>query len=399
MLPQFIFTYLNENKRPVTGIIEAPDRESALKRLSTSYSTVIEIKEVKERKVLFGGSISGEELQVVTRQLATMLRAGVPLLRALEIITSDSENAFLQSVFVHITEGVKEGKAISEMLSRHPNVFPRFYLFMVESGETGGKLPEILFKLAEYIENAENLKKKVKSALMYPVTVMILAFAISVFIFMFGVKQFEEIYKGLDAPLPFSTQIFLAVADFMWRYWYLIAAGVMATLYLLSRYVRTSKGELVKDRMLLKLPVIGPLLRRLAIARFARTLSSLLSGGVSTLKSIELVSGSVGNRVMEKMIMNLLRRTKEGESMAESLRQGGEFTKMAVSMIATGEESGTLETMLNEIADFYELQVDVMLKNMASLIEPLVIVVVGIFVGLLIISLGMPLFNLVQVLG
>ena len=398
-MPQFVFTILDENKKTRDGILEASDKDAALKSLSETYGTVLELNEIKEKKGFFVSRISSEDLMVFTYQLATMLRAGLNLRRALEIIAADTENSNFQIILADITAGITEGKTLSEMLNKYPETFSTIYISMVEAGEIGGKLPDILGKVAEYMENAENLKRKVKSALYYPVTVIILAFFISLFIFVFGVKQFQEIYTGLGAKLPQVTMIFINLGDFIYKYWIIIFILIFAIVYLIGLFFKTEKGSGIRDKMLLSLPVIGPIIQRLAIARFSRTLGALYEGGVPIIISLELVSRSMGNKVLENVVQDALKEVKEGESITIPLRKSKAFTKMAVGMIATGEESGTLTTMLEELARFYEIQVDVMLKAMAGLVEPIVIVIVGIFIGVLIIALGLPLLNLVQVLA
>ena len=397
-MPQFAFTCLDQDKKSVTGTIRASDYNTALKALAGQYNVVVQVREIKKRARLFTRKVTGEEIMVFTQQIATMLKAGLPLKRTLDIMMEDADNPTMRNVLSEISSGINRGKALSEMFALYPDIFSKLYLYMVEAGEVGGKLPEILKKLADYIEISENLKKKVKAALYYPAAVMIIAILLSLFIFVFGVKQFEQIYAGLNVTLPRGTLMFIALVNFLSTYWLLILFACCVIFYLGGMYLKTSRGAFLFDRFTLHLPVMGPLLQRLAIARFSRTLSSLYSGGVPILKSLELVAGSMGNRVMERAVQNLLENIKEGESLASSLRASKVFTSMALSMISTGEESGTLDTMLNELALFYEVQVEIMLKGMASLIEPIIIVFVGIFVGILLVVLGMPLFNLVQVL-
>ncbi len=398
-MPQFVFTILNKDKKTRDGILESTDRDSALKTLADTYGTVLELKEIKEKKGFFAPKVSTEALMVITYQIATMLRSGLTLVRTLEVVAADTEDENLQIILADISAGISEGKSFSEMLRKYPHIFSSIYISMTEAGEQSGKLPEILTKLAEYIENSEDLKRKVKSALYYPVTVIVLASLISLFIFVFGVKQFQDIYSGLGADLPPITRMFINVGDFVYHYWIFILVGIFVAGFFIRQYFSTENGIQVRDRLLLSLPVISPIIRRVAIARFARTLGILFEGGVSILTSLELVSTSMGNRVLEKVVLEALKQVKEGESITYPLRQSQAFTKMAIGMIATGEESGNLPGMLNELARFYEIQVDVMLRAMAGLIEPFVIILVGIFVAILIVALGMPLFNLVQILA
>ena len=398
-MPQFVFTILNKDKKTRDGILEAADRDSALKTLADTYGTVLELKEIKEKRGFFAPKVSSEDLMVITYQIATMLRSGLTLSRTLEVVAADTEDENMQIILADISAGISEGKSLSEMLKKYPHIFSTIYISMAEAGESSGNLPEILTKLAQYIENAEDLRRKVKSALYYPVTVVVLASLISLFIFVFGVKQFQDIYSGLGAELPPITQMFINVGDFLYKFWIFIIIAIAVIIFLLRKYFSTENGIQIRDKLLLSLPVISPLIRRVAIARFARTLGILYEGGVPILTSLQLVAGSMGNRVLEKVVLEALKQVKEGESITYPLRQSKAFTKMAVGMIATGEESGTLPVMLNELAKFYEIQVDVMMRAMAGLIEPFVIILVGIFVAILIVALGMPLFNLVKILA
>jgi len=270
---------------------------------------------------------------------------------------------------------------------------------MVRAGEAAGRLPGILARLAEYLEKAEELRRKVQGALTYPVVVIGISLAMAVFIFMFGVNQFRDIYAGLNAELPTSTKWVLGIASVLESWWLALLVGLVALFLALRHFLSSGRGEEFKDRTLLTMPIFGPLMQRLAIARFARTLSTLQASGVPILVSLDLVASSLGNRVMERVVRQGLKNVQEGQSLVVALRESGVFTRMALSMIATGEESGTLDTMLDEVAGFYEVQVETMLKSLISLLEPLTIVGVGIFVALIILALGLPMMNLVQHLG
>lgn len=398
-MAQFAFNAMDKDKRSHVGILEASDRDAAMISLSEKYEFVLELREIKEKKGFFSRRISGEDLMLTTKQLATLLRAGISLIRAIDIIAADTENQNLQAVLAKVESGISEGKPLSDMLEKYPDIFSRLYVYMVKAGETSGSLAEILSKLAVYMEKAEELRRKVIASLYYPIAVIIIAFLMVVFIFIFGVNQFQQIYAGLGSQLPAATLALIAIKEFIINYWYIIAIVLFAISYVARLYFRTSKGENLKDTVMLHLPVFGPLFQRLAIARFARTLATLYSGGVPIVQALELVAGSIGNRMMEKVVLRAVNKVKEGESITGPLRDSGVFTKMAISMMASGEESGTMDVMLLEISEFYESQVDVMLRALVGLLEPVVILVVGVIVGFLIFALGMPLFNLVQSLG
>jgi type IV pilus assembly protein PilC len=396
-MARFHFKALDDKKNEVSGILEATDRQAALTSLSGRHELVLDVHEVQTRQGLFSRRITNEDLMVVTQQLAVMLHAGLGLRHALALV--DSENPVLEDILAEVSAGISEGKPLSEMLEGHPKVFSRLYCSMVRAGETAGKLPEILSKLSEHLEHAENLRRKIQGALVYPSAVIGVSLATGAFIFTFGVQQFQEIYSGLNAELPASTQLIMVLADLMAAWWPGLLAGALMGLWLLKHLLSTGPGELLKDRLLLRMPLVAPLVRRLAIARFARTLGTLYSSGVPIVQSLELVASSTGNRVMEEVVRKAVQTVQEGEPLVAALRASQTFTRMALSMVATGEESGTLDRMLAEVADFYELQAETMLRNLVSLLEPAVIVGVGLFVAFLIMALGLPMMNLVEHLG
>lgn len=398
-MARYVFSAIEDGGRIASGIIEAQTKDDAFKTLSEKFGVVTEINEIKKIRGFFEMPISGEDVMVFSQQLATMLRASMILPRALEIIAADTENKRLQGIIAEIASGVTKGQSLSSQMARFPEIFSRVYLSLVEAGELSGKLPEILKKLADHLESDENLKRKVKAAFYYPVTVVIIALIISAFIFLFGVRQFQEIYAGLGAKLPPLTEFTIGVGNFIWNYWVIVVALMLFVIYLIKRFLATTTGQYARDRFLFNAPVLGPIMKRLGIAYFSRTLSVLYSSGVPILQSLELLAGGTGNRIMGDVIKKTLKDVTEGESITAPLRKSGVFTRMAIGMIATGEESGTLVLMLEEIANFYEVQVDVMLRAMTTIIEPIVIVFLGIFVGFLIISLGLPLLNLVQALS
>ncbi len=396
-MARFRFLALNASKQEIQGLLEAADRQAALDSLSARFELVLEVHEEKVARSLWARGISTEEVMVVTQQLAVMLKAGLTLRHALDLV--DADNPTLERILAELGTGVGEGQNLSDCLARHPRVFSGLYVSMVRAGEAAGRLPGILARLAEYLEKAEELRRKVQGALTYPVVVIGISLALAVFIFMFGVNQFRDIYAGLNAELPTSTKWVLGIASFL-ESWWLPLLVVLGALFLALRHLLSSgPGEDFKDRMLLTMPLLGPLMQRLAIARFARTLSTLQASGVPILVSLDLVASSLGNRVMERVVRQGLKNVQEGQSLVVALRESGVFTRMALSMIATGEESGTLDTMLDEVAGFYEVQVETMLKSLVSLLEPITIVGVGIFVALIILALGLPMMNLVQHLG
>jgi len=398
---KYVYTVVNKDGRRTSGEVEASNRKAAMKILSENEMIVTNLAPARNgrtglsRQLGVGGfHVRGEELMAFTQALASMLDAGIPLKTSMDILSRDIESKDLRQVLVEIGLGLNSGAALSDLLRRYPEVFSKLYVAMVTAGETGGKLPGLLFRLADYIENAENLKNKIKAALYYPGMVLGFAVLVGTFIFIFGIPKFAAIYKGMGAQLPLPTQIFINVAQALSSVWYLLFAVLLIGGWLLIRYLRSERGQLAIDGLKLRTAVFGPLFKRLAIARFARTLGILYASGVPIIQAMELVAGGMGNRVLEAVVMGALQNVREGESLAEPLRRSKAFTNMAVSLIAAGEETGKLDTMLGKLADFYESQVDIALKALTGLLEPLIMIGVGCIIGMVILVLALPFLNL-----
>lgn len=405
-MPEFTFTVRDEKDHRTSGTIEAADQETALKMLSEKNLVVTKLTIIRRKKMnplsLFGFGrlrIKGEELLLFTQEMAAMLDSGIPLKKATDIMISDSENPALRQILIDISSGVGSGSQLSEVLKRYEGVFNKLYVSMVSAGEAGGNLPLILKRLANYIESSETLKQKVKSALYYPVMVISFALVMVTFIFIFGIPRLQSIYEGFGSELPLPTRIFLDIAKFLGAAWPYLLVILIVAAFFLTRFARTKSGQLLFDGLKLNLFLIGPLLKKLAISRFARTLSTLYSSGVPILKAMELVSGSMGNRVMEEVVLKAVKSLREGELIAEPLRRSKVFTQMSISMIAAGEETGALESMLDKLADFYETQVEISLKAMTGLLEPIIMIVVGIIIAFVVIVLALPFMTLSTLLN
>jgi type IV pilus assembly protein PilC len=401
-MAKFSFTALLGDGRGTRGMITEESQEAAMKILSDRGFTVTRLVEVKEAPGLFSlgaPRLKPEELLVFTQEIASMLNAGLSLTRALEIVMNDSENPSLRKISTEIAAGVKAGDSLSDQMRLWPSVFSRFYVSMVESGEAAGNLSKILFRLASYIENAENLKSKVIGAVTYPLAVMFFAVLIMVGIFFFGIPKFKEIYDGIGKELPLITRMFLNSGDFLSNNWMIIIVLIVAgaaSLYFMSR---NESSLYALDRLLLRVWIAGPIVRRLCLARFARAFGTLYSAGVQILQALDLVACASANRVLEENINKAARDVREGKTLAESLRGSEVFTQMSIGMIAAGEEAGTLAVMLDKIADFYEAQVEVALKSLTGIMEPIIMIGVGGLVALVVLVLGLPLFQLATSLG
>jgi type IV pilus assembly protein PilC len=356
------------------------------------------MKSTKQFLGLFGPRIKGEELLLFTQELGAMLDAGIGLVRSLNVIAEDSESPILRQVVLDLAHGLGQGKQLSETLKKYENLFSRLYISMVEAGEASGNLPMILLKLAEHIERAETLKKKVQAALYYPAIVVSFAMCVVVFIFIFGIPVISKIYAGFESSLPIFTVLLIDTGNFLSKNWYFIFPILIVIVLAFLRFLKTDRGAQWFDNFKLVAPIIGPLFQKLAISRFAGTMSTLYTSGVPILQAMRIVATSSGNRVIENVVLETLKGLKEGQTIVDPLRKSGVFTNLAISMIAAGEESGTMGMMLEKVSRFYETQVDISLKALTGLIEPIIIIVIGFFIGVIILALALPFMNIASVM-
>jgi type IV pilus assembly protein PilC len=336
---------------------------------------------------------------IFTRQLATMIDAGLPLVQSLEVLSSQQENKVFKDIIRGIREDVEGGSTFAGALKRHPAAFNELYTNLVVAGEEGGILDTILNRLASYIEKAEALKKKVKSALIYPATIVTVAVVVVIILMVFVIPVFETMFKSAGQTLPLPTIIVLKISKTIKNTYYIIGAALILFFFLFKRYYKTDGGRALVDRLLLSLPVFGPLLRKVAVARFSRTLGTLVSSGVPILDGLSIVSRTAGNRAIELAIMNARASIREGETIAEPLGRSGHFPPMVIQMIAVGESTGALDSMLSKIAEFYEDEVDVAVSNLTSLLEPLLMVFLGVVIGGVVIAMYLPIFNMASAVG
>jgi len=395
-LPQYIFTVMDDQGRRLSGTLEAANQQEGMKALAEQGRTVIKLSEVKARKEAL--RLSTEDLLLFTRELAAMLKTGITLKRAMDIIAADATSASMRQIVVGISSGMSSGIALSAMLEGYPAVFSRLYRSMVEAGESGGNLPEILGRLGCYIESADTLKRKVVAQLYYPVIVVVFAALVVALIFIFGMPVISNIYSGLGATLPPLTQGFINLGMALNNYWYLLVPAIIILLVGGGLYLRTEAGSHALDGFLIRMPLIGPLLLRMNISRFARSLGTLYGGGVPLINAMTLAANGIGNRVIEKAVMGAIGELKEGSPIALALERSKVFTPMTISMVAAGEESGTLDETLVELAGFYESQVEIAAKALVELVEPLIMVGVGIAVGALVLILALPFMQLFTVI-
>jgi type IV pilus assembly protein PilC len=383
------------------GVIVAENKEAVRSRLRRQQIIVTQVKEQGKEIAfpLLRGGVSQKELAVFTRQFSVMIDAGLPLVQCIEILGSQSENKVFQKVLLQVRQDVESGSTLADALRKHPKVFDELYCNMIAAGEAGGILDTILQRLANYIEKAVKLRRAVRSAMIYPIAVITIAALVVTIILWKVIPTFAALFAGLGAELPLPTRIVIALSEFVGRYFLLIVFLIGATIYAIKRYHGTYKGRRVIDRMLLKMPVLGIVLRKIAVARFCRTLATLVSSGVPILEALEITAKTAGNAIVEDAIMATRKSIEEGKTISEPLKETEVFPPMVVHMIAVGEQTGALDSMLAKIADFYEEEVDAAVENMLTLLEPIMILFLGIVIGGIVISMYLPMFSLLSKIG
>ncbi len=404
-----IFDYqaLNSSGEEVSGRIEAANEKNAVSKLRERGLRPFEVETVNEKVFnlmdyvpFFGGKIaSAEEIALFTRQMATLLKAGLPLLRAINILEEQTENDDFKRVIEQISQDIQGGASFSDSLRRHPSVFDDLYVNMVKAGEVGGVMDKVLERLSDFAESAEELKTKIKSAVMYPAVIFCMALVVVTFLLLFVIPTFISLFQEMGVALPLPTRIVVGASNFVLGYWYLLIGGAVLGWYILKWYYNTDKGEHNIDNLKINLPIFGSLFRKVSIARFARTLATLIRSGVPILQAIEIVQDTIGNRVVSEKMDDVYDSISEGDTMSEPLHQSGVFPPMVTHMISVGEETGNLDGMLARVADTYEMQVEEMVDGLSSMLEPILILFMAIVVGTIVMAIFFPMFQLVQVVG
>jgi type IV pilus assembly protein PilC len=386
----------------VSGQLIGDSEGLVMTKLREMGMTPIEVKRAKaglKMEInLRPGRVKLKDLAVFSRQFATMVNSGLPILRALAILGDQTENKELQKVLVQVRLDVEQGQSLSGAMGRHPKAFSDLYVAMVKAGETGGVLDNVLLRLADNIEKEVELRRKVKSAMTYPVVVVMLVGLIMSAMLLFVVPQFKSIYAQLGGTLPLPTQILLTASNAVRSYWYVFALFLFGMSFAFRRYKRTDRGRAQMDAVKLKIPVFGGLFHKTALARFSSTLGMLLRSGVPILQALDIVSETVNNKVISSAVGDVQGAVREGESMAKPLSRHSVFPPMVVQMLAVGEETGAVDTMLDKVAEFYNAEVTASVDALTSLIEPLMIAIVGGAVGAAVIALYMPMFNIIKLI-
>jgi type IV pilus assembly protein PilC len=395
----------------ITGTSEAENEQILVRRLREKGYWVQKVNPAKSAPKQqaqakssgggFGasfGRVSGRDLAVFCRQFATMIDAGVSLVRCLSVLEEQSGSARLRGIIREIQAAVESGETLSRALARWPNIFGNLFVGLVRAGEIGGVLDETLNRLATFMEENEALRRKVKAAMTYPVLVMMFATIVVIGLVTFILPQFVAVFRdlGIDDDLPRPTQILVQISDFMTTKWYMVIGGAVLLVVAVTQYTHTRIGRRHSDWIKLKLPIFGKLNHKICIARFSRTLSTLLASGVPILQALETVAGTVDNEVIADAILAARAAIREGEQIGDPLQRSGMFPPMVVQMVAIGEETGSLDAMLSKIADFYETEVDATLASLTAALEPLLIVSLGFVVGFIVVAMFMPLISAIS---
>jgi type IV pilus assembly protein PilC len=396
-MPAFTYTARDQKGELKSATLEAANREDAIGQLKKQRLNVVKIDEQTKKKK--PGKVGMRDIVIFTRMFSTMINSGLPLVQAMGILADQSENPALREVTKQVVFDVESGNTVADALRKHPNAFNDLYVNMVAAGEAGGILDTILMRLAVFMEKNDQLVRKVKGAMIYPGVIMTVAGGAIVVLLIFVIPTFQKMFAEAGIALPLPTRIVIQLSKLLQAYWWAVGIGVFFGFTSLKKYYATSSGKLVIDRMMLKAPVLGDVLRKSAVSRFTRTLGTLIGSGVSILDGLEITAKTSGNRVIQDAIMESRASIAGGETISAPLKKSGVFPPMVVSMINVGEQTGGLDEMLGKIADFYDEEVDAAVSGLLALMEPVMIVFLGVVVGGMVIAMYLPIFDMVNAAG
>jgi type IV pilus assembly protein PilC len=383
-----------------TGEINLPTREEVMGYLRKQRMVPVNVKpKPKDLSFSFGSGVKTREIVIFTRQFATMINSGLPLVQSLTILTEQTENKRFSAIIGQVLHDIESGQTLADAMRKHPKVFTELYVNMVAAGEAGGILDTILLRLAAFLEKNDALVRKIKGAMTYPAVMAFVMIAATTILLWKVVPTFAAMFEGAGMALPLPTQIVLAASGFLQSYMLYLVAGVIGAVFLIKRYYATSSGKLNIDRALLRAPVLGDVLRKAAVARFTRTLGTLISSGVSILEGLEITAKTSGNRVIHDAVMSSRASIAGGATISDPLKKSGVFPPMVVQMINVGEETGGLDEMLSKVADFYDDEVDAAVGTLTTLLEPIMIVLMGIVIGGMVVAMYLPMFDMIQAVG
>jgi len=400
-MPEYVWKGKTREGKLVSGTRAADNKETVMALLRRDQILVSSVKEKGRELALpkFGGGVPARDLAIFTRQFSVMIDAGLPLVQCLEILGSQQENKTFAKILQQTRMDVEGGASLADAMRKHPKAFDDLYVNMIAAGEAGGILDTILKRLATYIEKNVKLKSQVKGAMVYPIAVLSIAAIVIMVILWKVIPTFAAMFAGLNAQLPLPTRVVIALSNWLIRLLPFLVIGSILLVVAFRRYYATYGGRRVIDKMIINAPIFGPLLRKIAVARFCRTLSTLISSGVPILDGLEITARTAGNAIVEDAIMVVRKGVESGLTVAQPLKETGVFPPMVVQMIGVGEQTGALDAMLSKIADFYEEEVDQAVANLLTLMEPIMILFLGVTVGGIIVAMYLPLFDLISKLS
>ena len=397
-MPVFQYTARTLKGELVNDKIDLPSRDDVIAHLRKNRMVVVQVRQAPTELRLpkLGAGIKTRDVVVFTRQFATMINAGLPLVQALDILAQQTENKRLAETTRQVVYDVESGHTLADALRKHPKAYSDLYVNMVAAGEAGGILDTILVRLAQFLEKNDAIVRKVKGAMIYPAVIISVAvIAISVLL-IFVIPTFQNMFASVNLDLPLPTRVVIGMSNVLKHYWWAIIAVMVGSVFMINRYYKTAPGRLQIDALLLRLPVLGDVIRKAAVSRFTRTLSTLISSGVSILDGLEITARTAGNMVIHNAVMESRASIAGGETIAAPLQKSAVFPPMVISMIAVGEQTGGLDEMLSKIADFYDEEVDAAVSALLSLMEPIMIVVLGVIVGGMVVAMYLPIFDMVN---
>ena len=402
-MPKYVWEGKTRAGGNLNGEIEAPNEAFVLAQLRRQQIVPLKVKpkakDLGFKLPGFRAKVSQKELAIFTRQFATMIDAGLPLVQCLDILGMQQENQAFKSVILKVKEDVESGSTFADALTKHPKVFDELFVNLVAAGEVGGILDTILSRLAAHIEKAMKLAKKIKGAMVYPSTIIAVAIIVTVVLLLYVIPIFGKMFQDFGQALPAPTQFVLGLSAFTRKYFLLVVVVIAALVAALRWYRNRESGRRNIDALLLKLPVVGSLLQRISVARFSRTLGTMVSSGVPILEGMDIVAKSAGNKVIEEAIVKARMSISEGKTIADPLAEAKVFPLMVTQMVAVGEATGALDTMLNKIADFYDDEVDAAVEALTALLEPMLMIFLGVVIGGLVVAMYLPIFKLAGVVG
>ncbi len=393
----FIYSARSPSGEITSGELQVENREEAMAQLRRQRLIPVKMEEKEGFKMpAFGSGVATRDIVIFTRQFATMINSGLPLVQSLDILAKQSENPVLRKTIEGVLYDVESGQTLADALRNHPKVFPELYTNMVAAGEAGGILDTILLRLAVFLEKADQLRRKIKGAMIYPSVILTVAIGAVAVLLIFVIPVFQEMFASVNLKLPGPTAFVIFLSETLQSKWYVFVITIFMGVTILKQTYKTPNGQLFLDRVLLNMPILGPMQRKAAIARFTRTLGTLVSSGVSILDGLEITAKTAGNRVLHDAIMESRASIAGGETISEPLKKSGVFPPMVTSMINVGEQTGGLDEMLTKIADFYDEEVDAAVEALLAAMEPIMIVFLGVIVGGMIVAMYLPIFDMIN---